>query len=85
MPALSERSESKCAEGGSRTHDLCVMSAVLLPTELPRLILKFVALPRIARGPAAYETAEVLLLHGPMYIKLFYHKKTTSATELISE
>ena len=22
--------------------------------------------PRIARGPAAYETAEVLLLHGPM-------------------
>ena len=26
--------------------------------------MKSVAPPRIARGPAAYETAEVLLLHG---------------------
>jgi len=28
--------------------------------------MKIVGPPRIARGPAAYETAEVLLLHGPM-------------------
>ncbi len=58
-----------CAEGGSRTHDLHVMSVALLPTELPRRILavlKMVAPPRIARGPAAYETAEVLLLQGAM-------------------
>ena len=41
-----------------------------------------VALPRIARGPAAYETAEVLLLHGPMYgimyVYYFNTKKTTN-------
>jgi len=29
-------------------------------------VLKMVAPPRIARGPAAYETAEVLLLQGAM-------------------
>jgi hypothetical protein len=138
-----------CVEGGSRTYDLGVMNATLLPTELPRRILifnkfyffavrpifyfpfpfqrlyliniflgkynsfrnvrpcvfgsfpafmffksflqiiscsgiqraihtfyniykphfkKLVGPPRIARGPAAYETAEVLLLHGPIFL-----------------
>ena len=53
------------AEGEIRTLDLHVMSVALLPTELPRRA-KFVAPPRIARGPAAYETAEVLFLQGAM-------------------
>jgi len=30
-------------------------------------MLLFVAPPRIARGPAAYETAEVLFLQGAMH------------------
>ena len=45
------------------------MSVALLPTELPRRILRIlnVAPLRIARRPAAYETAEVLLLQGAMW------------------
>ena len=57
------------------------MNAALLPTELPRRVLLlriFVAPLRIARRPAAYETAEVLFLQGAM-IGILYHKKWIKA------
>lgn len=59
---------SKGAGGENRTRDLCVMSATLLPTELPRL-----GPPGIAPGSEAYETSEVLLLYGP---QLHYYFNT---------